>query len=123
MAGVQLQRSPAAAVSLFCICTAKIFSWHVDVRMLDGAPKTPWRLRDYDSSPELLQRPKRQRYSLPSSLQPPAQLPKVAAAAADQDADEDAELAAAHDTRAEPAAEPEQYANGRHGRDCDDDDE
>ena len=24
-----------------------------DVRMLDGAPKTPWRLRDYDPSPQL----------------------------------------------------------------------
>jgi len=42
--------------------------------MLDGAPKTPWRLRDYDDSPQLLQPPKRQRYSVPSSMQPPAQV-------------------------------------------------
>ena len=73
--------------------------------MLDGAPRTPWRLRDYDPSPELLQRPKRPRYSLPSSLQPPAQEPRLAA---QQQAAESAEVATPQDDGPEPAAESKQ---------------
>ena len=99
-------------------------SWHADVRMLDGAPKTPWRLKDYDPSPELLQRPKRPRYSMPSSLQPPA--PEVAPAEADREADGPAELAPVHDDGAEHAgehAQPEQDAHGGHDNDYDDADE
>ncbi len=92
--------------------------------MLDGAPKTPWRLKDYDPSPELLQRPKRPRYSMPSSLQPPA--PEVAPAEADGEADGAAELAPAQNDEAEPAAEhaqPEQDADAGHDNDYNDDDE
>ena len=42
-----------------------------DVRMLDGAPKTPWRLRDYDPSPQLQPAPKRARYTGTAAPQPP----------------------------------------------------
>lgn len=54
---------------------------HADVRMLDGAPKTPWRLRDYDPSPQMQPAPKRARHSAaaPSGLQPAAQEPPLAA--------------------------------------------
>ncbi len=92
--------------------------------MLDGAPKTPWRLKDYDPSPELLQRPKRPRYSMSSSLQPPA--PEEAHAVADRGAACAAELPSAHEDGAEPAAEhaqPEQEADGGHDSDHDNDDE
>jgi hypothetical protein len=37
--------------------------------MLDGAPKTPWRLRDYDPSPQLQPFAKRARHESPSARQ------------------------------------------------------
>lgn len=40
-----------------------------DVRMLDGAPKTPWRLRDYDPSPQLQPAAKRARHEGPFAQQ------------------------------------------------------
>ena len=101
-------------------------SWRADLRMLDGAPKTPWRLRDYDPSPELLQRPKRQRHTVPSSLQPQAAEPEAANAEADREADGAAKLAPAQTDGPEPAvelAQPEQDADMGLGDDYDDDDE
>ena len=46
--------------------------------MLDGAPKTPWRLRDYDPSPQLQPAPKRARRAGAAAPQPPlAQAPEA----------------------------------------------
>ena len=39
--------------------------------MLDGAPKTPWRLRDYDPSPQLQPAPKRARRAGAAAPRPP----------------------------------------------------
>lgn len=94
--------------------------------MLDGAPKTPWRLRDYNPSPELLQRPKRPRKSVPSGLLPPKSEIDLAADAAGQEAGKSATVAPDDDIRAEPSAEATQHEqddDGGHVGDYDDDDD
>ena len=91
-----------------------------DVRMLDGAPKTPWRLRDYDPSPQLQPAAKRARHEGPFAQQVQ---PNLAARAASLDPAATAALVspgemAVHDML---PAEPMAFEQG--GADDDYDDE
>ena len=90
-----------------------------DVRMLDGAPKTPWRLRDYDPSPQLQPAPKRARRAGAAAPQPPlAQAPDHAssrqgleAAAAVAQALRNQPMAAEDTPAIEAGMQPEQEPN------------
>ena len=93
-----------------------------DVRMLDGAPKTPWRLRDYDPSPQLQPAAKRARHESPFAQQ--AQ-PDLAALDASLDPAAAAGLVSPGDgempVQEMPPAEPMAFEQG--GADDDYDDE